>query len=72
VPTTDDYLEAIADTAEPTPRSAGGLRVSLMISVYAQGHSGLDAKGATGLPMNDDAELARCLATLIAKLRSRM
>jgi hypothetical protein len=72
VPTTDEYLKQIAATAEPTPRSQGGLRLKVTISLYAKGHAALDAKGATGIPMNDDDELARCLAALVAKLRARM
>lgn len=72
MPTTDEYLKQIAATAEPTPRSQGGLRLNVTISLYAKGHAGLDAKGATGIPMNDDDELARCLAALVAKLRARM
>jgi hypothetical protein len=72
MPTTDEYLEQIARVAEPTPRSKGGLRLNVTISLYAEGHAGLDAAGATGLPMNSDAELAECVARLINKLRTRM
>jgi hypothetical protein len=72
MPTTDDYLEQIALTAEPTPRSEGGLRVSVTISLYKRGHAGLDTKGVSGIPMNDDHELSRSLATVIAKMRDRM
>jgi hypothetical protein len=71
VPTTDEYLDQIVATAEPTPRSPGGLRLKLTVSLYAKGHSGLDAPG-TGIPFNDDDELVRSLGAVISKLRARI
>ncbi len=46
--------------------------MTLAISLYAPGHAGIDAQGATGLPMNDDDELVRSLATIVAKVRGAM
>jgi hypothetical protein len=48
------------------------MRLTLTISLYSPGHAGIDAQGATGLPMNDDNELARSLATIVAKVRDGM
>lgn len=71
MPTTDEYLDQIVATAEPTPRSAGGLRLKLAVSLYAKGHSGLDAPG-TGIPFNNDEELVRSFGAVVSKLRAQI
>jgi hypothetical protein len=71
MPSTDDYLDRMADGAQPTPRAQGGRVLTLKISLYKPGHAGLDAPGVP-LMTNDDAELLRFLELLIAKVRARM
>jgi hypothetical protein len=71
LPTTDAYLDEVVATAKPTPRSLGGLRLQLTVSLYAKGHSGLDAPG-TGVPFNNDEELMRSIEAVVSKLRARM
>ncbi len=46
--------------------------MNVTISLDAKGHSGLDAKGVPGLPMNNDNKLLGHLTTLIEKLRGRI
>jgi hypothetical protein len=48
------------------------MRLTLRISLYKPGHAGLDAGDGSGLPMNGDDELVRCVAAVIAKVRDRM
>ena len=78
MPTTDEYLDDIAWTAQPTPQSEGGRVLTLKLSLYKPTepgrlpHTGLSAKGCTGLAMDSDAHLLSSIERVIELVRSRM
>ena len=69
---TQQYLEEIAATGRPTPRANGGRVLDLRISLYDGGHTGITAKGATGLALNSDRELAEAFKEVVFLARRRM
>jgi hypothetical protein len=72
MPTRERHLEAIAATAKPVADGDGATILTLDICLHRGGHGSIDAPGAANVSVNDDEDLVRRLAQIVAMMRQTM
>jgi hypothetical protein len=72
MPTKERHLEAIAATAKPVADDDGARMLTLGICLHPRGHASIDATGAANVPVNDDEDLVRRIAQIVAMTRQAM
>jgi len=62
----------VAESSQPTPRSIGGRRVNLTVSLYKAGHGAITSPQSLPLLGNNDRELVEQFAEMLRLMRREM